>query len=580
MRRIAFFVLFRGSAFVFTNMISKFRPCLTILSLLFLVQIALAQFPKPDMNRARTYDVQNYIIRVGFDRPDKKVIGDTTVQFKPLKPGFTQAEFDAVGMKFDSVTLDPSGAALKYRTTSDKVTVTLDKAYSPDDLVSVRFKYTTTAPRKGVYFVDASRENAVDQPYQIWTQGEAEEARYWFPSFDFPSDKATSEEFITAEKGQTVIANGEELEQKDNGDNTVTHHFKMSIPYSTYLTSFVIGTYVKQTDMHGSIPLGFYVYPGKESIVQPAFGRTKDMMQAYEEVTGIPFPYNKYDQTIVRNFKFGGMENITATTHSDQDVFLVNFEFGKPAVQDLVSHELSHSWFGDMVTCKNWSELYLNEGFADFMESVAREKLYGRESYNRKIRSDAEQFMVDDEINKRRHGLFNRLADPSSDSLFDTTTYQKGGTVIHTLRQYIGDDAFWKGINAYLNAHKFGNVETADLRRAMEQASGKDLGWFFEQWIYGAGYPKLSVAQNWTPGTNTLRLTVTQTQPLDKITPAAFRLPMDLEIKTASGTVTKPIELKKRVEVLTFKLDGKPTALNFDPQDNIPLKTVKILPAK
>ena len=556
------------------------RSCFVLLFIAFCFLSVSAQFPKPDMNRPRTYDVQNYIIRVSFDRPNKKVIGDTTVQFKPLKPGFTQAELDAVGLKFGSVTLDPSGTELKYRTTSDKVMVTLDKAYSPDDVISLRFKYTTTAPRKGVYFVDETRENGENVPYQIWTQGEAEEARYWFPSFDFPSDKATSEEFITAEKGRTVIANGEELDQKDNGDNTVTHHFKMPIPYSTYLTSFVIGTYVKQTDTHGSIPLGFYVYPGKEGIVPIAFSRTKDMMQAYEEVTGIPFPYNKYDQTIVRNFNFGGMENITATTLADTEVFFANFDFGKATVQDLVSHELSHSWFGDMVTCKNWGELYLNEGFADFMESVAREKLYGRDSYTRKIRSDAEQFMVDDAVNKRRHGLFNRLADPSSDSLFDTTTYQKGGTVIHTLRQYIGDQAFWKGINAYLNLHKFNNVETADLRKAMEQASGKDLGWFFEQWIYGAGYPKLTVTQNWTPGTKTLRLTVTQTQQLDKITPVAFRLPMDLEIKTASGAVTKPIELKKRVEVLTFKLDGKPTELSFDPQENIPLKAVKIQPVK
>jgi len=322
------------------------RPRFVLLFIALFAIPALAQFPKPDMNRARTYDVQNYVIRVSFDRPNKKVIGDTTVQLKPLKPGFTQTELDAVGLKFDSVTLDPSGAELKYRTTSDKVIVTLDKAYSPDDVISIRFKYATTAPRKGVYFVDETRENGDNVPYQIWTQGEAEEARYWFPSFDFPSDKATSEEFITAEKGQTVIANGEELDRKDNADGTVTHHFKMSIPYSTYLTSFVIGTYVKQTDSHGSIPLGFYVYPGKESIVPVAFSRTKDMMQAFEEVTGVPFPYNKYDQSIVRNFNFGGMENITATTLADTEVFFANFDFGKATVQDLVSHELSHSWFG------------------------------------------------------------------------------------------------------------------------------------------------------------------------------------------------------------------------------------------
>jgi aminopeptidase N len=245
-------------------------------------------------------------------------------------------------------------------------------------------------------------------------------------------------------------------------------------------------------------------------------------------------------------------------------------------VQDLVSHELSHSWFGDMVTCKNWSELYLNEGFATFMEAVAREKLYGRDSYLRKLRSDLDQFTADESVNKHRHSLFNRQADPSSDALFDTTTYQKGGVVIHMLREQVGDEAFWKGINAYLNAHKFDNVETPDLKKAMENASGQKLDWFFEQWVYGAGYPKLDVKQAWVPGTKTLRLTITQTQPLDKITPAAFRLPMDIEFKTDEKARTEKVELKKRIETMSFKFAGKPTGVIIDPSDKIMLKTVKI----
>jgi aminopeptidase N len=334
---------------------------------------------------------------------------------------------------------------------------------------------------------------------------------------------------------------------------------------------------VKISDTHGEIPLGFYVYPGKEAIAPIAFGRTKDMIQAYEELTGIKFPYNKYDQTIVRGFQFGGMENITATTLADTEVFFANFEFGKATVQDLVSHELSHSWFGDMVTCRNWSELWLNEGFATFMEAAAREKLYGRDSYNRKIKSDAEQALADDEVTKRRHGLVNMLAVPD-DSLFDTTTYQKGGAVIHTLRETIGEAAFWKAINAYLNAHKFGNVVTPDLQKAMEEASGRDLTWFFQQWVYYAGVPKLEVRQTYSPRTKTLRLTVTQTQKLDKIIPPAFILPMDLDIHTAKGVKTESLNVTKRTQMFSFKVDGKPTQLEIDKDMKIPLKTVKIDP--
>jgi aminopeptidase N len=552
------------------------RHMLAALTIFIAALAAFSQQASPNFNRPRTYDVQNYIIRVSFDRSKKTVFGDTTVELKPLAGAFTTAELDAVGMNFDSVTLG-DGRGLKYRTAGGKIIVTLDKPYSPNETVSIRFKYSTT-PKKGVYFVDELSMPGQDvQPPQIWSQGESEEARYWFPSFDFPSDKATSEEFITADAGETVIANGELIEQTPNENGTVTWHYKMPIPYSTYLTSFVVGKYVKVADSYGDLPLGFYVYPGKESIARTAFGRTKDMIQAFEELTGVKFPYNKYDQTIVRGFQFGGMENITATTLADTEVFFAATDFGQATVQDLVSHELAHSWFGDMVTCKNWSELWLNEGFATFMEAAAREKLYGRDSYIRKVASDADQAMADDEVTRRRHALVNMLAKPD-DSLFDTTTYQKGGAVIHTLRETVGDDAFWKAINIYLNRHKFANVDSSDLQQAMEEASGKDLKWFFAQWVYSAGVPKLTVRQVYSPRTKTLKLTVTQTQKLDKIVPAAFVLPMDLEIKTAKGVRNEDLNITKRAQVFSIKVDGKPLAIKLDKDFKIPLKAVKIEP--
>src|SRR5438046_632372 len=209
------------------------------------------------------------------------------------------------------------------------------------------------------------------------------------------------------------------LGKPDNGNGTETWHYKMPVPHSTYLVSFVIGKYVRVEDKYGDVPLGFYVYPGKESVGKKAFGGTKDMIRVYEELTGVKFPYNKYDQTIVAHFQFGGMENITATTMADTEIFFADLGLGEGIVTDLVSHELAHSWFGDMVTCKNWAELWLNEGFATYMEAAYLEKVSGRAAYMAKVRADAGDFIVTDVISKKRNGLFNRLAG-NVDGLFQS----------------------------------------------------------------------------------------------------------------------------------------------------------------
>ncbi|HXH70839.1 MAG TPA: DUF3458 domain-containing protein [Pyrinomonadaceae bacterium] len=537
-----------------------------------------AQTLRAVSSRARSYDVRHYIIRTSFDRANKIVFGDTTVQLKSLKENFQTLELDAANMQFESVKLDATDTNLTYKISGEKIVIALDKAYSPTDLISVRLKYSTK-PKKGVYFVDALREDGeVTRAAQVWTQGEAEEAHHWFPSYDFPDDKATSEQFITVEKGETAIANGELLETKETTDGTKTFHYRMSVVHSSYLTSFIVGTYAKASDSFKNIPLGFYVYPDKTAIASQAFGNTKNMMRIFENLTGVDFPYNKYDQTIVANFRFGGMENITATTMADSEIFLAGLGFAEGNVQDLVSHELAHSWFGNLVTCKNWSELWLNEGFATFMEAAYREKANGREDYLRKIKEDARLFIIADAVSKNRHGLFFQAAQ-GDEALFDQNNapiaYQKGGAVIHILRETVGTENFWKAINIYLNRHKFANVETTDLQKAMEEASGMKLGWFFRQWVYGAGYPKLSVKQTYKSQTNTLSLTVAQLQTADKATTPAFILPMEVQITTANGTKTEKIEIKKRFENFSLKSDEKPIKVVLDKEEKIPLKLVK-----
>ena len=550
-----------------------FRPLLPLF-LLALSAVTTAGNSKSNLNRERTFDVQHYIVRVSFDRSKKKVFGDTTVQLKPLAGNFNRVELDAADeMNFESVKLESGGQDLKYKTSGDKIIVDLDKNYAPNDLISIRFKYSVK-PDKGVYFVDALTEDGkITRAAQIWTQGEPEEAHFWFPSYDFPDDKATSEEYITVQKDEIAVGNGEQLETVENADGTKTFHFKMPVPHSAYLISFVVGNYVKVADSYKNIPLGFYMYPGMEALAQKKYGKTKEMMGIFEALTGIDFPYNKYDQTMVANFNFGGMENITATTMADTEI-LTNPD---NLVEDVVSHELAHSWFGDLVTCRNWAEIWLNEGFATYMEAAYREKAYGRTDYLRKIRADAAEYITEDAVNGKKHPLYNESARPD-DSLFDTTAYQKGGAVVHTLRETVGAENFWKAINIYLNRHKFQTVETRDLQKAMEEVSGKNLDWFFKQWVYGSSYPKLNVKQVYDPRSKQLDLTVTQTQSGDKSTPEAFRLPMEIEITTANGTRSEKIEIKKRAETFTFKVDNAPTSLVFDKDGKIPLKTVKLQP--
>lgn len=555
--------------------ISKY-PVFVVATILCAAFSLFAQTPRRDFNRPQTFDAQHYIIRTSFDRAAKKVLGDTTISLKPLNAGFSSVELDAEDLAFESVKLEPEGRDLKFAALRGKVVVTLDKAYGPSDVISIRLKYTAS-PKKGVYFVDADQTHSA----QIWTQGEPDEARHWFPSFDFPSDKATTEQIITVDGGDVVVANGELLSRRPNSNGSTTWHYKMPVPHAVYLVSFVIGRYNKIEEKYKDIPLGYYIYPGREATARRAYAETKDMMQIMEDLTGVAYPYNKYDQTVVASFQFGGMENITATTMADTEIFFADFDFGIGPVRDLVSHELAHSWFGNLVTCRNWAELWLNEGFATFMEAAYLERSRDRATYMAKIRSDAGEFLAGDSSNRRRHGLFNHRADEVS-ALFDnaSTTYQKGSAIVHTLREQVGNDAFWKAIKIYLDRHRFGSVETTDLQRVMEEASGQDLKWFFDQWIYGGGSPRLDVSQSYNARQRTVTLTISQTQSADGLTPSIFRLPLDIEIKSGVRATNEKIDLTKRIQTFTIKVPARPTNLTIDKEEKIPVKTVKIRPLR
>lgn len=526
-------------------------------------------------HRGRTYDVLHYVIRTRFDVPNKTLIGEVDVTLKPLFNGFNGFALDAANLKIEQVSLS-SGNVLRSTTRLDGLHIALDHTYKPSDTITVKIKYRAH-PTRGLYFISPFRGDALHRPAHIWSQGEPEDNHYWFPCYDFPDDKATSEQYITTEANELAIANGKLVDTATNSNGTRTFHWQMDKPHSSYLISMIVGDYAKLTDSYKNVSLEYYTYRGTEALAHRAFDITPEIMRWYSQVLDFDFPYDRYAQTVVGDFIFGGMENITATTFADTEILLANDNDSNSETVDLVSHELSHSWFGDLVTCKDWAHLWLNEGFATFMEASFREGHDGREAYLAELKDDAKIYFREDP-SRKHHPLVNPNY-PLSMDLFDDTTYKKGGFVVHMLRETVGDDMFWKALNTYLNEYKYRVVDSRDLQRVFEKVSGQSLEWFFDQWVYKAGYPELIVRSKYSPANRQLTLTVTQTQKADPITPAVFRLPIEVEIVTASGARTERIEVIRRTQVYTFQVDGKPLSVTFDKRAAV-LKKLTVIPSR
>jgi aminopeptidase N len=531
-------------------------------------------FGKINPNRERTIDVQDYSISVDFDRNRKAVFGDTTVTFKSLKKGLSELKLDSVGIRYSNISSSSTGEILTFRTTASSILVRLPKSLEIGEEMAVRFQYTAQ-PSKGVYFVDPGtfQWGGVQRSHssQIWTQGQPEEARHWIPSYDFPDDKATTSMTIRTGSNETAISNGRHIGTSVNIDGTLTHRFRMDQPYSTYLISFVIGEYKRTDFFHGDLPLSVYRYPSAPEIGESVFLKTIDMLRIFEELFGIRYPFNKYDQVVVARFVAGGMENITATTLSDSSINRAVTPMGEFAAEDLIAHEVAHAWFGNLVTSRNWAELWLNEGFATFLEAAYREKMYGTRQYRMKIDIDAAEYLLAEKRMRNKRGLYNARA-KGDDSIFDQVTYQKGGVVIHMLRRTVGEDAFWKSLNIYLNRHRLANVESSDLQKVFEEVSGRDLKWFFDQWVYASGYPRIRLEDTVDRRTGNLTLNFSQLRSNNRLQPQVFRLRFIIRTLNDDGTSEDhEVYLRRRSETVTIRIKPDFKKFEVDPDGDVPL---------
>ncbi len=525
---------------------------------------------------ARNYDTRHIKLDLSFDWEREQARGTATITFAPLVRDTRTVEFDAGNMTFVSVKL-LSGSSLQFTSdpAKEKLRIALDRVYQPKEEITVVISYRTNGTVKtpgiggafgrGLAFIKPSAQDPA-RPRQIWSQGESEYNHYWFPCFDHPNDFATTEMFATVAKPFTVISNGKLVERRDNANNTQTFHWRMDEPHATYLVSIIVGEFTPIETSYENIPVTTYVYPREVNEGRISAARIGEMVRFFSEYTGVKYPYAKYAQTVVRDFG-GGMENISATTLTDETIHDARAELDMTS-DGLMSHELAHQWFGDLVTCRTWADIWLNESFATYAETLWTEKSLGRnEALYSEVKGNQDQYYQAWAQGLRRPIVTKNYRE--IDDLFDIYAYPRGGAVLHMLRVTLGDENFRRALNHYLTKYRNQPVETAQFRIAIEEATGQPMDWFFDEWVYKMGHPIFRVNQNYDPSKKTLTLIVRQEQKPDLTSPYPqadyFQMPVEIEIKTATNTRVERVQIEPRVEQsFTFTVDSKPQIVNFD----------------
>ncbi|HEY2510950.1 MAG TPA: M1 family aminopeptidase [Polyangiaceae bacterium] len=473
--------------------------------------------------RDRPFLVEHLSLDLALEVAKKSVVGIATLHLRRIDPDADEVHLDAVAFDLRSVRLD--GGRATHRYDGRVITVSIPKGV---DKPVITVAYGAT-PRRGLYFLEPD-EHVPDRPRQVWSQCQEEDARYFLPCLDKPHVKMTTEMAVRVPNGWTVLSNGELVSKETPRTGAWRFHWKMDAPHPSYLLTLVAGQFVEieenaKRGAKGTVPVSYLVPKGRVEDGVRTFARTPKMIEHFGSLLGTPYPWNKYAQVVVSDFIFGGMENTTATTLYEH-VLLDSRASLDITSDDLIAHELAHQWFGDFVTCRDWSEGWLNEGFATYFEHVWREKLLGRDEYEYGVKGDLEAYLSEATGRYRRPVVCQDYDSPLD--LFDRHLYEKGGLVLHTLRAEVGDALFWKGVQLYLHRHARSVVETRDLMRAMEEVSGRSLGRFFEQAIYKPGHPECDVQVSWEK--KVLTVAVKQHQATTDGVPAHFEFPVVLEI--------------------------------------------------
>ncbi len=539
-----------------------------------------AQVPIPDtlpLYRA-TVTMENDIIHtkldVKFDWKKQQLNGKAWITSKPYFYPTSTVTFDAKNFDILKVTMEGSSQALKYDYKNDRLTINLGKTYTRTDKYTVYIEYTAKPNEgsqggsaaitsdKGLFFINAD-ESDPNKPRQVWTQGETESNSRWFPTFDKPNERMTSEIYMTVENKFKTLSNGLLKDIKANSDGTRTDHWYMDLPHAPYLVMMAAGDFAIVSERWRGKEIQYYVEPKYEKYAKAIYKNVPEILEFYSTRLGVVYPWQKLAHIVVRDYVSGAMENTTAIIYGE---FMNGTErelIDKDQNESVVAHEMFHHWFGDLVTAESWSNLTVNESFADFSEGLWFEHKYGQESGDAHRREVMDGYFG--EAENKKHNLVDFKYN-SREDMFDAHSYNKGGSILHMLRNYLGDDAFFEGTKKYLTDNAYKTGEAHQLRLAMEEVCGQDLNWFFNQWYFSSGHPVLDVKYEYDEAAKKAKVIVTQNQDPKDGVPAIFDLPLAVDIYDATGKAPRreKIRMTKRTQTFSFDAPTKPALVDFD----------------
>ncbi len=504
--------------------------------------------------RSRSYDALHYLIKLDLDLDRKSFEGAATVTLSSFKDGLEACVLDAEEFAVTSV-VDDYGAPLKFTQSDKALEVVLARPAKFGEIVTFTCRYGGRNPRKGLRFVDETPDN----PRLVWSDSWPDNVHHWFPCFDYPNDKATSEVVATVKSGLKVASNGRLVGVFDDpASGTVTYHWSQELPHSTYLIFLAAAPYVVVRDAYRTLPVNYWVYPGNEAKVRPTYGKTPEMIAFFNQTFGFDYPWQKYDQVSVP--LGGGAESTSATAMTSRIMVSAEDEPDFPAI-GIVSHELAHQWWGDLITLRSWGHAWLNESFGTYSDYLYFRHAMGEDEGAVNLQNKLESYLREAKTRYIRPIVSDRYDKP--EDMFDAHSYPKGALVLHMLRSILGDEAFFKTLSNFLHRYAFDAVDTADFIRSVKTVTGQNLDWFFDQWLFKPGHPVFDLRSEWDEAKRAVRLRVAQVQEFAKGVPV-YRVPVSVKIVTAGGTMTHRVWIREREETFEFPAEAKPLLVRFD----------------
>ncbi len=523
-------------------------------------------------SRTREIDILHTDLNVRFDWTQQYMYGEAIITLKPYFYTTDIVVLDAKGQEIKEVSLVTltEQKPLKYSYANDVLSIQLDRNYAKSETLKIFIDYvakpeerninkgSAVSDDKGLYFINPLNED-LNTPQQIWTQGETEANSVWFPTIDSPNERCTHKIAITVDQKFTTLSNGDLVSSVEGGKGKRTDIWVQNKPIAPYLFMMAVSEYAVVKDSLNGMDVNYYVDKDYEPYAREIFENTTEMISFYSDLLGYEYPWSKYSQATAHEYVSGAMENVSAVIFGDF-VQQTHQEMIDGKNEDVVAHELFHHWFGDVVTCESWSNLPLNESFATYGEYLWFEHKYGRMRADEGLDYDLRSY-----LREAKSGSVNdliRFHYNKPDDMFDSHSYAKGGRILHMLRNYVGDEAFFEALKMYLHDNEYTSVEIHQLRLAFEKVTGQDLNWFFNQWFMGKGHPELDITYTYDSAQAMQHIYVEQMQDVDAY--SLFKLPVDIDIYAGGTKKRYAVMVDSVSQTFSFRSDVKPDLVNFD----------------